>query len=458
MEEEIDLRQYIAILIKHWYWIVGVTLVAALAAFIVSSLLSPTYEAKALVVITRPRLFFGFTSDIRTEQGLLPQYQAFPMIATSDKLLSQLVQALDKEEISLAPNKPVTIEALRSIGNASSLSDPSLVQLTVKLNDPQKAATIANLWADLFVTQANAIHGQSEQEKAMFVAELTQVETELKNIEATLVEIGAKTGQGLFSQESLKETGGQDQTFNLLLNNGGSTYTSFGLLGAELEAQAKLLVASQARRDKLELLISQAKKLQTLVDQNNVNEAAAASSLLAELAQLTSQDNPVDLTLQINLDQNSSLTIKDILATLESNLAATEAAIEKTSQTLTEMQAEMARQRQTFNNLSRQHALKQEVYLALARKVTESEIGDGETDPIRLASYASTPQKPVSPRRLFNTAIVGALALMSGVFVVFALAWWRGAEDVFRVEDKNVAHQPEEQGYQRELGQATSSD
>ena len=30
MEQEVDLRQYIAVLIKNWFWIIGLAFVAAL--------------------------------------------------------------------------------------------------------------------------------------------------------------------------------------------------------------------------------------------------------------------------------------------------------------------------------------------------------------------------------------------------------------------------------------------
>ena len=45
MEEEIDLRKYIEVLIHHWYWIVGLGVAAAAIAFAVSSFLPPIYDS-----------------------------------------------------------------------------------------------------------------------------------------------------------------------------------------------------------------------------------------------------------------------------------------------------------------------------------------------------------------------------------------------------------------------------
>ena len=435
MEEEIDLRRYIVVLIKYWYWIAGLTLVAAAAAFIISFWLPPVYEAKALVAITYPRLLFQFTPDIRT-QNVLPDYQTFPLIATSDELLNQLAQTLADKGVSLAANRPLTLESLRPILSASSAAGSSLVELKVKLNDPQKASTIANLWAELFTAQANSAYGQSEQEKARFVSELEQIRGELENIEARLAEIGAETGQGLLIERAELN----NPSISTNINTNQNMYASFGILGAELEAKAQLLVANKSRKDKLELLMTQATALQSAVEQNNLDETTAATNLLVELAQLTSFDNPVDLTLEINPAPNASPKINDILAILESNLAAVEGVITKTSQELDELQAEMAAQRQTFNDLARQHELKQVLYVSLARKVAENEIGEGETDPVRLVSTASPPQVPVSPNQVLNTIVAGALGLLLGIFGVFAVEWWRAGETL-PVEERQLGEQ-----------------
>ncbi len=454
MEEEIDLRQYIVVLIKYWYWIVGIAVIAALAAFIVTSFVPPKYEAKALVAITKPQLLLQFTPDIRTE-SLLPEYQALPLIATNDELLTQLAQTLNDEGIALDSNQPVTIERLSQSLNATSSADPSLVELSVELGDPQKAADIANLWANLFVSQANGIYGQSEREKATFVTDLNQVEAELNELETNLAKIGAETGQGLLTAENRPLVEGNSIVMELpSTDKDGVTYANFGILGAELEKKAEALIIQKTRRDKLELLITQARELQTLVTENNLDETVATTGLLVELAQLTSQNSPVDLTLEINVDEDSSLKIEDVLATLESNLAATAAAIEKASLEVNELQAKMATQRQTFNTLSRQHTLKQEVYLALARKVAESDIGDEETNPIRLVSYASVPQQPVSSGVMFNTVMAGAFGLLVAVFGVFALEWWRaGSEGLSPDPHRLKTGQPVSEGHYGQAGQ-----
>jgi uncharacterized protein involved in exopolysaccharide biosynthesis len=46
-------------------------------------------------------------------------------------------------------------------------------------------------------------------------------------------------------------------------------------------------------------------------------------------------------------------------------------------------------------------------------------------DTVQVLSRAAVPEEPVSPRRLLNTVIAGALGLMVGVFGAFFLEYWR---------------------------------
>ena len=78
------------------------------------------------------------------------------------------------------------------------------------------------------------------------------------------------------------------------------------------------------------------------------------------------------------------------------------------------------------NRLIQDQDVARGTYLTLARKVAEARIAVQDTSgEVQLASRAAVPQTPVSPRRLLNTAVAGALGLMVGVFGAFAMEWWR---------------------------------
>ena len=61
MEDEIDLREYLEVLIRRWKWIVVLVVIAVLAAALFSFfVLQPGYEASALVLITQSALPIAF--------------------------------------------------------------------------------------------------------------------------------------------------------------------------------------------------------------------------------------------------------------------------------------------------------------------------------------------------------------------------------------------------------------
>jgi len=149
LEDEIDLRAYVTILFRHKFWIVGLTLIAALTAFGVSSLLPPTYEATALVAAIKPSHLIQFdprVQTVQTQSDLQPSYRAYPALALGDELAAKLERALAAELSSM----PYSLAELQKKMEAQGGTDASIIELTVKDKDPVRAATIVNLWAELF--------------------------------------------------------------------------------------------------------------------------------------------------------------------------------------------------------------------------------------------------------------------------------------------------------------------
>jgi len=67
MEEEIDLRVYVEVLLRYWKWIVGLAVGAAVVGLIVSLLL-PVYEASAVALVTESRYQMQFDPRFGPEE------------------------------------------------------------------------------------------------------------------------------------------------------------------------------------------------------------------------------------------------------------------------------------------------------------------------------------------------------------------------------------------------------
>ena len=81
MEDEIDLRAYIGILLKNKYWIAGLTVLAAAVAFGVSALLPATYRSTALVTVTKPSYDVRFDSRLVARIDDQPSDKVYPALA-----------------------------------------------------------------------------------------------------------------------------------------------------------------------------------------------------------------------------------------------------------------------------------------------------------------------------------------------------------------------------------------
>ena len=180
MEEEIDLRIYIDILLKWWWLIIGFALLCGIAAFIFSSLIPPTYEATAGVVAVKSQAEISLGSAFR---AVTDEYQG--QIQGSTALIDQTTRRLNTLA-GMVQDGSIAIEVSNQLSNTLTEEerDPAVllsqvqgivmtpdtksnsgsggsdtIQIIVDHNDPQKAALIANTWAKIYEQRVNAIYG-----------------------------------------------------------------------------------------------------------------------------------------------------------------------------------------------------------------------------------------------------------------------------------------------------------
>jgi len=423
MEEEIDLRAYVLVLLKYWKWILGVTVAAAVTALAVSWLLPPTYEATALVVIKQPQYVSVKQSDSRFEiLTQQPASKAYPDLAEGDEVLEALFAQLNPR-----PAGVETLKDLRGMVDARAGTDPSVVRLIVRSRDPGDAARIANLWAEIFMTHANRVYGAGDEELKRLEEQLAWAQAELEAAEQALIEFQARNQAGILEArlESLKS----DQAHYL----------------ADQRAITYILQDIQALRGKLarqpdERLTSLADDLTALLLQLKVfNVQSLAPTQLSELkgqGTIVQASAPVQLHVNVNsVESRSNKTIGEMIAILDDIARALEAKSAEIGQRLEDLQPQilsLQKQLQEIytesDRIIRQRDLAKETYTALARKVQETRIAVQGTRPTaHLGSRAAVPEEPASPRKLRNTAVAGTLGLMLSIMGAFGVEWWRNA-------------------------------
>jgi succinoglycan biosynthesis transport protein ExoP len=412
VEEEIDLRQYVEVLIRSWKWIVGLALVAAVAALAVSSLIPPTYEAAALVAVTEPRYIMRFDPRFETVNSVQPVYKAYPELASSDDLLQDLLAGL-----TLLPRDVETLQDLRGMLEAGAGADPSMVRLAVRSRDPEEAARVANAWAGLFVARANEIYGaHSEDQVGFFEDQLERASVELEEAERELVAFQARNqgavqeAQLASARQDLEDYLVEQREIERAVRNGRA------IQGRIAEQPADTRVSPG---DDLTALLLQ---LQAFTGQTASSDAVleAGSSIWLQIS---------DATLLASGRTAGELVVflDELVAILEARREEIKAQAAALEPQILALQQQLQESRAEEDRLTRTRDVARETYLTLARKVEEVRIAAKDTSgEVRLASHAAIPKKPVSPRKMLNTAVAGALGLMLGVFGVFALEWWTG--------------------------------
>ncbi|MBN2390476.1 MAG: hypothetical protein JXR84_07130 [Anaerolineae bacterium] len=178
MEEEIDLRIYIDILLKWWWLIALGAIVIGAGAFVFTSLQPRVYEATAGVVSLRSRveisLGSGFESVSEDDFSLDPQGSSVVLDRNERRLntligmvysgsiaqqvADELQDILNEEDTDPARLLEYVEGRLLSL-NGNGASDT--IQIVVTHEDPKIAAEIANAWAQAFEVHVNAIYGEA---------------------------------------------------------------------------------------------------------------------------------------------------------------------------------------------------------------------------------------------------------------------------------------------------------
>ena len=174
MEEEITLRELIEVLLKRKWIIIGITVFLTLiVGFFSFFVIKPTYEASATIAVTdvTPATgFFGLNTTVifSDKDSGIPIFQSDTIEKDISLLLSSLLRYPDmsvdafKEEVTnpvvltntikqlkLDP-KRYTLDNFKKQISVSVLNNTNLIRVTVKENDPQLAAEIANSIAQNF--------------------------------------------------------------------------------------------------------------------------------------------------------------------------------------------------------------------------------------------------------------------------------------------------------------------
>ena len=145
-EYEIDLREIFGMLRKRWLMITSITLVAAiLAAGVSFFVLKPQYEASTTMIVSYKQNQEALmnAADLQMSQKLVETYT---QIVKSERIADKVIKKLDLDLSTGALNSKISV---------SQMGATEILKITIKDNDPELAALIANTEAEIFKQEIN---------------------------------------------------------------------------------------------------------------------------------------------------------------------------------------------------------------------------------------------------------------------------------------------------------------
>lgn len=316
-EDEIDLRQYVEVLVEHWWVIIGLALVAAIAAFVFGSLGPDMYTSEADVSLLNIRSEIVFDPQFTTlpeNEGQSVRRDALQALATSRSLLAEAYENV----VSDLPSNEQSFETFTERVTVTPAGD--LLRLKVTWEDPEVAAMIANEWASVYIQTANRSYvttsSQTPEEArstaADAFAEYEQVQEEYETFIADndLDKVQREAGEVDELISSLQE---QKTSALQLANTTPITAANQLAIATRDTLLNELTVSAQRgpqdrirqlndlydRKATLERLQFQLQDLRDQLDAGTTSSAAAAGDVLAVMlarAGLTGESNNRNLT------------------------------------------------------------------------------------------------------------------------------------------------------------------
>lgn len=150
MENEIELKQIVAILLKRWWLILVLPVIAALAAFYFTTyFVEPVYQSGTTLYVINKNTAVQNTiayNDLLTGQQLVKDYRE---LIVSRRVTGAVISELRIHDI--------TPEALASKLNIKSKNDTRVIEIVAEDTDPQRAARIADKVGEIFIKEAIAL-------------------------------------------------------------------------------------------------------------------------------------------------------------------------------------------------------------------------------------------------------------------------------------------------------------
>jgi uncharacterized protein involved in exopolysaccharide biosynthesis len=410
MDEEINLRQYALALVRNWWLIVGLAVVAAGAAAVMSFLTPNTYQATALVSVSTPRNSLRL-EDVSQSTNL--PVRAYPDLAVSNDVVAE-VFARTADLLPESINTPALLgEKLR----VETTPDLTLLRFKYVDTDPKRAAEITNIWAQVFAATSGRLYAQDEANLVLYQQKLEDARGDLKQADEALAAfqsdnlVSILTAQLASQQDSLTDYLNRQHQLELLAQDIRDVSARLNALAPELPARLG---------EDLALLTITGRIYGAQTINNAGDNTPVASPIQVQISGGQPLAGPA-----VNDQRNYAQNLADAVA---ARLAEIAGQSDNVQAQILVLQGQLAEANVRQYELVRTQALAEEQYVQLSGRVQEAGLAAQESsNAIQVVSRAAVPTVKFGPQRTLNTLLGGAIGFVFGILAALGVDWLRKA-------------------------------
>lgn len=430
-ELELDLRQLWQALMRRKWIILLLFLGAAVSAYLVSSALTPIYEATTTVMIReqQPGLSFSVLQEAMGMGSAQSRMQSAVEVFRSRTLAYRTGQRLgygwsfDSEEV----------EAFQERLSVQPVASSQLLRVSFQHEDPVEASRIANALVETYIELNQEMNTEDVRSARQFIeSQLQRFEAELEEAEEALVrfkeesEIVSPSGETQAILETITRLEGLRTEAIIAREAAAQRIASMeGELGGEARdvlsgaVVAANPVISGIRSQLASLEAQLAAALEVYTERN-----PRVLSLQAQISQLRDQLNAEIARLE---STDTETRFSGELIAFQAEIVAQTARIEALDKALADRESLLGglpEKELHLARLIRNATVTESIYTMLLQRKEEMRISEAmETANVTILDPAITPLKPFKPRKMLNTAIAGFLGIFIGVGVAFLLEY-----------------------------------
>ncbi len=404
-EEEIDLSEYINVLLKRKGVIILIFLIAVITAAIVSYfVLQPVYEANVVIVVSKPKIVNSLVDEISLED--------YKNLIKDIEIEEELIQKLNLNK----PPLEITTYDLEQMLTIELSKGTNLIKINLQASNSKLTKDIINTWATLFV----------EKNKKLYFDEVKKakigVEDKLKYAEQDFYEIEEKVIKF-------------NETDNLKAIEGEIKYKTTKILDFKPRLIVIQLSLEKEKAGK-EYIVTEINKQEKILKLNKIivddqffrqllSNITDNNLEIANLSYVSEEINPIYYYLAQQLI-STNISINSLIIEenqLKKNINDFNISLEALKETLKE---ESTESKLILFQLNREYSAKEKLYNNLYVQAEEIQLTEtAEEDLLKIASLAYEPKDPIKPNKKLNILIAGVLGLFVGIFVAFFLEFWQ---------------------------------